>query len=170
MTRIFELLRGFSLAASMTVAALVFIADLRSPRGLTVTSLYVVPILLTLVSDRPRLTFGVASACTLLVLVGYYFSPEAGVPTWIALADWVIVILLIWVTSWLGVEITRAKRRIRELEKWLTLCAWTKQVNVDGQWIPIERYLADYCGLKLTHGMSQEALNRFMGEVGREIR
>jgi ABC-type multidrug transport system fused ATPase/permease subunit len=169
-TRIFELLRGFSLAASMTVAALVFIADLRSPRGLTVTSLYVVPILLTLVSDRPRLTLGVAGACTLLVLVGYHFSPDAGVPTWIALADCLIVILLIWVTSWLGVEITRAKRRIRELEKWLTLCAWTKQVNVDGQWIPIERYLADYCGLKLTHGMSQEALNRFMGEVGREIR
>lgn len=170
MTRIFELLKGFALAASVAAAILVFIADLASPRGLTVTALYVVPILLTLLSDRPSLTFGVAAVCSLLVLVGYRFSPDVGVPIWMVVADRSLVILLVWVTAWLGVEITRAKRRIRELEKWLTLCAWTKQVNVDGQWIPIERYLADYCGLKLTHGMSQEALNRFMGEVGREIR
>ncbi len=170
MTRIFELLKGFVLAASAAAAILVFVADLENPRGLTVTALYVVPILLTLVSDRSLLTFGVTGACTLLVLVGYHFSPDVGVPTWIVVADRLIVVLLLWVTAWLGVEITRAKHRIRDLEKWLTLCAWTKQVNVDGQWIPIERYLADYCGLKLTHGMSQEALNRFMGEVGREIR
>jgi len=168
--RIFDLLKGVAFAASMAAALLVFVADLQSPRGLTVTALYVVPILLTLVSDRPRLTFGVAGACSLLVLVGYRLSPDIGVPGWIVVADRSIVLLLIWVAAWLGVEITRAKRQIRELEKWLTLCAWTKQVNVDGQWIPIERYLADYCGLKLTHGMSQEALNRFMGEVGREIR
>jgi len=170
MTRIFELLKGFVLAASGAAALLVLVADLGSPRGLTVTALYVVPVLLTLVSDRPGLTFGVAGACTLLVLVGYRFAPDIGVPRWIVIADRSTVILLLWVTAWLGVEITRAKRRIRELEKWLTLCAWTKQVNVEGQWIPIERYLADYCGLKLTHGMSEEALNRFMGEVGRDIR
>jgi hypothetical protein len=168
--RIFDHLKGFALAASVATAALVFVADLRTPRGLTVTALYVVPILLTLLSDRQAITFGVAVVCTVLVLAGYQFSSDIGVPGWIVMADRSIVLLLIWVTAWLGVEITRAKRRIRELEKWLTLCAWTKQVNVEGEWIPIERYLADYCGLKLTHGMSQEALNHFMGEVGREIR
>jgi hypothetical protein len=169
-TRIFEHLKGFALAAGVAAAALVFVADLRTPRGLTVTALYVVPILLTLLSDRAPITFGIATVCSLLVFAGYCFSTDIGVPGWMVVADRSLVLLLIWMTAWLGVEITRAKRRIRELEKWLTLCAWTKQVNVEGEWIPIERYLSEYCGLKLTHGMSQEALNRFMGEVGREIR
>jgi hypothetical protein len=168
--RIFERLKGFVLAASVAAAALVLVADLRTPRGLTVTALYVIPILLTLLSDRPSITFGIAASCSLLVLAGYFFSADIGVPGWMVVADRAIVLLLLWMTAWLGVEITRAKRRIRELEKWLTICAWTKQVNVEGEWIPVERYLSEYCGLKLTHGMSQEALNRFMGEVGREIR
>jgi hypothetical protein len=169
-TRIFSHLKGFALAASCAAAILVLLADLTSPRGLTATALYVIPILVSLVADRPRLTYAVTACCTLLVLVGFFFSPDVGVPGWIVATDRAIVAILLWVTAWLGVEITRAKRQIRDLEKWLTLCAWTKQVNVDGEWIPIERYLAEFCGLKLTHGMSQEALNRFMGEVGREIR
>lgn len=170
MNRIFTHLKGFALAASCAAAIVVLLADLRSPRGLTATALYVIPILVSLVADRPGLTYSVAAGCTLLVMVGLNFSPDIGVPLWIVATDRTIVVILLWVTAWLGVEITRAKRQIRDLEKWLTLCAWTKQVNVDGEWIPIERYLAEYCGLKLTHGMSQEALNRFMGEVGREIR
>ncbi|MFT3829357.1 MAG: PAS domain S-box protein [Opitutaceae bacterium] len=56
-------------------------------------------------------------------------------------------------------ELQRALDRVAHLQNAiLRVCAWTKQVNVDGEWIPIERYLAQYLGLKLTHGISEEGL------------
>ncbi|HTO72878.1 MAG TPA: hypothetical protein VMJ30_03615 [Gemmatimonadales bacterium] len=168
--KIFLHLRGFALAAALVTAALVFLLDVQSPLGLTVTVLYVVPVLLSLMADRPALTRGIALLCGVLVVVGYFFSPRIGVPLWISWTDRGLVLLVVAVVAWLGQEIGLAKRRIGELEKWLTICAWTKQVNVDGQWISIERYLTDHAGLTLTHGMSKEALDRFLGEVGREVR
>ena|GEM_PF-4957845 len=38
------------------------------------------------------------------------------------------------------------------------VCAWTKRVQVDGKWIPIDHYLAKYLGLKISHGISEEGL------------
>jgi hypothetical protein len=143
---------------------------LHSPLGLTVEALYVVPVLLSLMADLPRLTAAVAALCGVLVVVGYFCSPDIGVQQWIVWSDRTVVLLVLAITAWLGNEIGRAKRKIHELEKWLTICAWTKQVNVDGEWVPIERFLTEHAGLTLTHGMSQEALDRFMGEVGREVR
>lgn len=46
----------------------------------------------------------------------------------------------------------------------LRICAWTKQVNVDGKWIPIDEYLHAHLGLTLTHGMSEEAIESFTAE------
>ncbi len=38
----------------------------------------------------------------------------------------------------------------------LKICAWTKRVYVDGQWISVDEFLRDRLRLKLTHGMSVE--------------
>ena len=168
--KIFPYLKGFALAASLGTMAVVFLADVKSPLGLTVEALYVVPILLSLMADLPRLTFAVTALCGFLVVLAYFVSPDVGVPHWIVWSDRTVVIIVLALTSWRGNEIGRAKRRMHELEKWLTICAWTKQINVEGEWIPIERYLTEYVGLTLTHGMSQEALDRFMGELRREVR
>ncbi len=40
----------------------------------------------------------------------------------------------------------------------LRVCAWTKQVNVDGEWIPIDHYLAKHLGIKVSHGISEKGL------------
>ncbi len=40
----------------------------------------------------------------------------------------------------------------------LRVCAWTKQVNVDGEWIPIDHYLAKHLGIKVSHGISEQGL------------
>ncbi|MDO8706203.1 MAG: response regulator [Sulfuricaulis sp.] len=46
----------------------------------------------------------------------------------------------------------------------LRICAWTKEVEVDGQWIPIDEYLSKHLGLRLTHGMSVKGTKIFSGE------
>ena len=40
----------------------------------------------------------------------------------------------------------------------LRVCAWTKQVEVDGEWIPIDHYLAKHLGIKVSHGISEQGL------------
>lgn len=43
----------------------------------------------------------------------------------------------------------------------LKVCAWTKRIEVDGRWIPIDEFLSRHLHLKLTHGMSDEAVRLF---------
>lgn len=53
-------------------------------------------------------------------------------------------------------KLQEALARITHLQnEFLRVCAWTKQVNIDGQWMPIDHYLAKHLGFKLTHGMSE---------------
>ena len=56
-------------------------------------------------------------------------------------------------------QLQQALDRIAHLQNEIVrVCAWTKQVNVDGEWIPIDHYLAKYLGLKVSHGISEEGL------------
>ena len=43
------------------------------------------------------------------------------------------------------------------------VCAWTKRINVEGVWVPIDQFLADKLHVKITHGMSPEAEEQFGG-------
>jgi len=46
----------------------------------------------------------------------------------------------------------------------LKICAWTKRIEIDGRWIPVDEFLSDHLHLKLTHGMSIEGARFFQKE------
>lgn len=46
----------------------------------------------------------------------------------------------------------------------LKICAWTKRVEIDGRWIPVDEFLSDRLHLKLSHGMSVEGARLFQKE------
>lgn len=52
-------------------------------------------------------------------------------------------------------EIERLRRSL------LKVCAWTKRIEIDGNWIPIDEFLSRHLHLQLTHGMSEEAVRLF---------
>jgi len=57
------------------------------------------------------------------------------------------------------VKLKDALDRIAHLQNAIVnVCAWTKRVKIDGKWIPIDHYLAEYLGLKISHGISEEGL------------
>ena len=59
-------------------------------------------------------------------------------------------------------KLQAAAAEIRRLRQGLLkVCAWTKRIEVDGRWIPIDEFLSRYLHLKLTHGMSDEAIRLF---------
>ena len=170
MNRIFKALAKVSLMTALAVTMVILYVDLQLPLGVTITVFYVIPILISLMSDRREYTLGLAILCTLLVGVGYLFSPNIGVPRWVVIMDRSAVILVIWITAVLGTETAKAKNKIREMGKLLTICAWTKQIKIDDKWIPIEEYLVKHCGLKLTHGITKEAQQLYFKDMDIDIR
>lgn len=56
-------------------------------------------------------------------------------------------------------DLEKSLERIANLEDGiLHLCAWTKQVKVNDEWMPIDQYLAESLGMRISHGMSDEAM------------
>jgi GAF domain-containing protein len=55
-------------------------------------------------------------------------------------------------------ELRRALDHITHLEKLVRMCAWTKRLELDGEWLEIEAYLKRRFGLDVTHGISDDAL------------
>lgn len=170
MNRIFKALAQVSLVTALAVAMVILFADLQLPLGVTIATFYVIPILISLMSDRRLYTLGLAILCSLFVVVGYHISPDIGIPRWIVYIDRSAVVLVIWITAVLGVETIRAKKTIREMGKLLTICAWTKQIRIDDKWVPIEEYLVKHCGLKLTHGITKEAQQLYFKDMDIDIR
>ena len=166
MKKVFDTLFGVSVVLALAIGAVIFYCDLRAPRGLTVGALYVLPILVSLLADNRKVTLWLAVLFSVLVGAGYWFSADIGVPSWIVVSDRIITVLTIWVAALLGIEITIAKNEIRKMGRLLTICMWTKQVRVDGEWIPVDQYLSKHLGVELTHGISREAAEKILREEG----
>lgn len=184
--RVFVILSRLSVAMSLAVMAVIFVLDLRVPLGVTVYYLYVLPILISLLADNLAATRQLAWIGTTLVALGFVFSPHVGVPPWIVAGDgvrdyiqtvearlaWnrIMAVVVVWITAILGWEMASAKQQLRQMEKILVICAWTKQVKADGRWMPVEEYLTEQLGVRLSHGISREAVERLLQDEGLDVR
>jgi hypothetical protein len=55
-------------------------------------------------------------------------------------------------------EVTRSNEEVRKLQSELqVLCAWTNRIKVDGNWIPLDKFLTNKLNVQFTHGISPEA-------------
>lgn len=62
-------------------------------------------------------------------------------------------------------QLGAASTEIAKLRKGLLkICAWTKRIEIDGRWIPVDEFLSDHLHLNLTHGMSVEGARLFQKE------
>jgi PAS domain S-box-containing protein len=56
-------------------------------------------------------------------------------------------------------ELQQAVDRVQRLEQSLvTMCAWTRRIQMDGRWVPIEEFLLEKFGVRVSHGISEDAL------------
>ncbi|WP_192035107.1 hypothetical protein [Halomonas sp. YLGW01] len=99
---------------------LVFVVDLQLPRGIAGGEPYVAAVLLALWTRDSRGVVGVAAICTLMTVLGYYFSPPGGEP-WQVLLNRLLAIFAIWVTAILSISWMRKTEELhtmaREREK-----------------------------------------------------
>ncbi|HZT22503.1 MAG TPA: CHASE3 domain-containing protein [Verrucomicrobiae bacterium] len=54
--------------------------------------------------------------------------------------------------------------RLEKLQQFVTICAWTGQVQYQGRWMRLEEYLKKRFGLSVSHGLSHEAAEKIARE------
>ncbi len=136
---------------AMAVASVaIFIADLYTPLGLAVWIGYLVPIALTLFLWRPFAPVVAAALSTLLMAIGFVYSPP-GVDYVAAALNRVFGFVTVWVVAAIGYGFIRAKLTMRR-EEWLKSghaglnekLAGDQQLEALGQ--NALHFLADYLG------------------------
>jgi CHASE3 domain sensor protein len=56
--------------------------------------------------------------------------------------------------------------RLKKLERFVTICAWSKTIRHEGQWISFEDYLQRRYNAKVSHGISDKEFARRMSQIG----
>ena len=60
-------------------------------------------------------------------------------------------------------ELTRRTEESMKLQRHLhVVCAWTKRINVEGKWIPLDEFMTDKLNAKLSYGVSPEAMKEVL--------
>ncbi len=95
----------WTMSAAMLLAAAIFAVDLSLPLGVAAGVPYVAVILFGWWLERTNAVIWLAALCTILVALGYLFSPEGGT-TWVVLLNRTLAVFAVWVTAAL---VTRAK-------------------------------------------------------------
>ncbi len=55
--------------------------------------------------------------------------------------------------------------RLEKLQEFVTVCAWTGQVQYQGQWLRLDEYLKKQFGVSVSHSLSQDAAEKMMREI-----
>ncbi len=157
------------ICASGALAGGIFLIDCFVPRGASISPLYVIPIVLMQRAESRRWTVAAGICCALLATTGLVLSRNIGIPRNIVAADYVIGLVILFSITLLGFVANRRKAQLRMVSHLLTMCAWTKKVKVRGVWVPVEQFLIENLGVRITHGISEEEARKLLSKVGLEV-
>jgi len=106
-------------AAIVVSLAIAFMSDVMTPRGITVWTIYFIPVALSLYVWRPRMPILVALVATVLIIAGRFLAPPSVEP--LQTLPWLnrsLGILAIWVVAVIARQTLLAKLRRRE-DDWI---------------------------------------------------
>ena len=58
-------------------------------------------------------------------------------------------------------QILLGEERSSELTKLVTVSAWSRKIQIDGEWVSFERFLVETLGVSITHGIDPESAERY---------
>ncbi|MBA3258658.1 MAG: GAF domain-containing protein [Gemmatimonadales bacterium] len=62
-------------------------------------------------------------------------------------------------------QIFLGAERSKELRKLVTVCAWSRKIRVDEEWVSFEEFLVEKLGVSITHGIDPQIAERLQGEM-----
>lgn len=57
--------------------------------------------------------------------------------------------------------------RTADLQKFVTICAWSRKIRLDDEWMSLEDFLVQRLGISITHGIDPEIAKRLDGRTNR---
>src|SRR5664279_3991473 len=65
-------------------------------------------------------------------------------------------------------ELQDSTREIRNLQSQLqVVCAWTHRLRIEGKWVTLDEFLTNKLNVRISHGISPEALAEIKGELSK---
>lgn len=150
----------------------VFIVDSLTPLGVAGGVPYVIVVLISLWSHRPKLTIYIAIGATVLTLLGLYSSPYGG-EFWKVIVNRLLALFVIWAAAILSlqwkamyVEKERALSKVKILSGLLPICALCKNIRDDkGYWNQIESYIRDHTDADFSHGLCPDCVKKLYPDI-----
>jgi len=96
-----------------SVAIIILLIDLSIPLGVAAGVPYVLVILLSLSATEQRTTLFLAILCTVLIITGYFASPEGGI-MWQVLLNRMLAVFVVWTTAILSIHQLKKERQLKE--------------------------------------------------------
>ena len=100
---------------------------------------------------------------TEVLKIPHYLYGEPFTPNWKRAALRTVVLLLIW--AWVHTVTKRLLRRLHHLEEFIRMCSWCRKVCCEGDWMPMEKYMASTYAVRTTHGMCPDCLKAKVEEI-----
>lgn len=74
-------------------------------------------------------------------------------------------IAFLWADAVVFIAMLALVVRIGRLQNLVKVCAWTKRIEYNGRWLRFEEYLEQRFGVRTTHGMSEDAVEKMKAEL-----
>ena len=100
----------------MALIALIGAIDWWPPLGLTITTLYVVPVLIASRIPHPRITFWVAALASCVTVLDLFRSPLFAL-TWVVAINRAFALMVIWVTALLCLRRQRDEAQLLRINE-----------------------------------------------------
>ena len=144
---------------------IVFIIDLMLPLGVAGGVPYIAVVLLSLRSNNVKFTIFIAILCSLLTVLGYFYSPEGG-ELWKVLMNRALALFAIWVTALLSLKIIHeSQKEIIMLRGFIPICSSCKNVRDDkGYWNQVESYIHKHSEAQFSHGICPDCMKKLYPE------
>ena len=107
-----------SIAIAAVLALTILLIDLSLPLGVAGGMPYVALVVVGWWLERPRYILLLAGIATVLILVGYVYSPEGGI-LWMGLTNRILALFAIWITATLLARAKMANLAVRSANEWL---------------------------------------------------
>ena len=161
---------------------IILIIDLAIPLGVAGGVPYITVVMLSLRSHQKKMTIIVSIICSILTIVGFFFSPPGGEIVKV-LSNRALALFAIWVTAALTLQRKKVEeereKAIFEREKaledtkilrgLLPTCASCKKIRDDnGHWNQIEVYIKQHSEANFSHGICPECARELYPDVYKE--
>ena len=158
-------------AACFFLSLIILVVDLQIPLGVAGGVPYIAVVLISLWSSSKNFTIVVAITCSVLTVIGFFFSPEGGV-LWQVLFNRFLALFAIWVTALLSLKIKcDSLEQIKVLKGLLPICASCKKIRDDnGYWSQIESYIHENSEAEFSHGICPDCFRELYPDIEPETK